>query len=96
MAPPAVSASFAEPYVLIIRRDGSLMVLIVDESGDLDEIEQGSAIKNVKWSSGSFYEDSNDVFRLEFGEEEDEASNVLAFLLSSSGGLHVSPSLPQS
>ena len=40
--------------------------------------------------SGSLYEDSSDVLRLEFPEEsEDEAGNVLMFLLSAKGGLQV-------
>ena len=45
----------------------------------------------AQWKSGSLYEDSNDVFRLDFGDDSgDEASNVLGFLLSVTGGLQVS------
>ena len=81
-----------------MRDDGSLASLRADESGDLEEIEQGSSIKEAKWTSTSLYEDSNDVFRLEYGDDsDDEAGNVLLFLLSTAGGLHVSlqpPSLP--
>lgn len=89
--PKVTSASFSDPYVLLIRDDSSAMILRADESGDLEEVEQGEAILNGKWLSGSLYEDSNDVLRLEAGEDsEDEAGNVLMFLLSAEGGLQVS------
>lgn len=88
--PKVVSADFSDPYVLLVRDDSSVMVLRADESGDLDEVEQGAAIREEKWISGSLYEDSNDVLRLETGyDSEDEAGNVLMFLLSGGGGLQV-------
>ena len=88
--PKVISASFSDPYVLLIRDDLSVMILRADESGDLDEVERGEAIAENKWLSGSLYEDSNDVLRLESGDDsEDEAGNVLLLLLSSIGGLQV-------
>ena len=88
--PKAISADFSDPYVLLIRDDSSVMVLRADESGDLDEVEQGEAVRQEEWVSGSLYEDSNDVLRLETGDDsEDEAGNVLMFLLSGGGGLQV-------
>ena len=66
------------------------MILRVDESGDLDEVEQGSLLQQTSFRSGSLYEDSNDVFRLESEVEiEDDAGNVLMFLLTVGGGLQV-------
>lgn len=88
--PKVIFADFSDPYVLLIRDDSSVMVLRADESGDLDEVEQGEAVREDKWVSGSLYEDSNDVLRLETGDDsEDEAGNVLMFLLSHGGGLQV-------
>ena len=88
--PKVIHASFADPYVLLIRDDSSAVVLTADESGDLDEVSQSEAFKAGEWLSGSLYEDSNDVLRLEYPEEsEDEASNVLMFLLNAKGGLQV-------
>ena len=88
--PKVVTASFADPYVLLVRDDSSAVVLTADESGDLDEVSQSEAFKTGKWLSGSLYEDSSDVLRLEYPEEsEDEASNVLMFLLNVKGGLQV-------
>ena len=68
-----------------------MMVLKADETGDLEEVERGETVSELKWLSGSLYEDSNDVLRLESGDEEDdEAGNVLMFLLAAGGGLQVS------
>ena len=84
------SATFADPFILLFKDDQSLTILTVDESGDLDEVEQSQDLKDTKWMSGSLYEDSNDVLRLDYGsDDEDEASNVLMFLLSTTGGLQV-------
>ena len=88
------SASFADPYVLLVKDDQSLTILTVDESGDLDEVEQSGEFNGARWLSGSLYEDSSDVLRLDYGsEDEEEASNVLMFLLSASGGLQVCTTL---
>ncbi|KAK3177207.1 hypothetical protein OEA41_008536 [Lepraria neglecta] len=85
-----ISASFADPYLLLTRDDSSAMVLREDENGDLEEVTKGRALKEGKWLSGSLYEDPNDVLRLEFPEEsEDEAGNILLFLLSAVGGLQI-------
>lgn len=66
------------------------MVLVIDERGEIDEATRGEALKEGLWRSGSLYEDSNDVLRLEYPEEsEEEAGNVLMFLLSAAGGLQV-------
>ena len=93
--PKVVSASFGDPYVLLVRDDSSAVVLTADESGDLDEVSQSNAFKAGKWLSGSLYEDSNDILRLEYPEEsEDEAGNVLMFLLTAKGGLQVRQMLP--
>lgn len=93
--PKVISATFADPYVLLIRDDSSAVVLTADENGDLDEVSQSEAFKAGKWLSGSLYEDSNDVLRLEYPEEgEDEAGNVLMFLLNARGGLQVRQMLP--
>lgn len=93
--PRVVSASFADPYVLLIRDDSSAIVLTADENGDLDEVSQSEAFKTGKWLSGSLYEDSNDILRLEYPDEsEDEVGNVLMFLLNAKGGLQVRQMLP--
>ena len=92
--PKVTSASFADPYVLLVRDNLSAVVLTADENGDLDEVSQSEAFKAGEWLSGSLYEDSSDVLRLDYPEEsEDEAGNVLMFLLTAKGGLQVRQTL---
>ncbi|KAL9026570.1 MAG: hypothetical protein Q9196_004784, partial [Gyalolechia fulgens] len=86
--PKIVSASFAESSILLVLDNGKIMVLRADESGDLDEVEQGDSLRTKGIKSGSLYEDSNDVFRLESDEEIEEVwGNILMFLLTMEGGL---------
>ena len=88
--PLVISACFVDPYLLLVRSDKSIRLLKADESGDLDELEQREGLKDGQWVSGCMYEDSNDAMRLEYPEDEnDEVGNVLLFLLSAAGGLHV-------
>ena len=84
-----VYASFADPYLLLVKDDQTVTILNADESGDLDEVQQGVKLAKAAWTSGSLYEDSDDVLRLEFHDDEEEVSNVLLFLLGTNGGLHV-------
>ena len=88
--PRILSASFSDPFMLLVRDDESVLVLRADESGDLDEVEQGDSLGRKGFRAGSLYEDANDVFRLESDVEiEDDAGNVLMFLLTVAGGLQV-------
>lgn len=88
--PKIIAVSFVEPYILLIRDDDSAMVLKAEESGDLEEVEGGKLFQSTPWVSGSLFDDSNDVFRLESDEgSDDEAGNILMFLLSEGGGLKV-------
>lgn len=87
--PKVLRASFADPYVLLIRDDTSVLLLRAEESGDLDEIELGPSLQKKEVRSGTLYEDTNDNFRLEFEDSDDEAGNVLMFLLTKGGGLQV-------
>ncbi|CAO1598257.1 mRNA cleavage and polyadenylation factor subunit [Xanthoria calcicola] len=88
--PRILSASFSDPFVLLVRDDESILVLRADESGELDEVEQGDNLRQKGFRAGSLYEDANDVFRLESDAEiEDDAGNVLMFLLTVAGGLQI-------
>ncbi|KAL8753571.1 MAG: hypothetical protein Q9184_005382 [Pyrenodesmia sp. 2 TL-2023] len=89
-APKIIHASFADPYVLLVREDESIMLLRADEGGELEEVEQGAGLKRKGFRHGCLYEDSSDVFRLESEvEDEDDAGNVLMFLLTVGGGLQI-------
>lgn len=90
-APKVVNSSFVEPFILLTMDDCTINVASLDESGDLELLEQGERLLGGKWLSGSLYDDTNDIFRLQFddADEEEEAGNVLMFLLSTAGGLYV-------
>lgn len=55
MASKVKSASFADPYLLILRDDGSALILEADANGDIDELEQSEAFTSLKWKSGCIY-----------------------------------------
>ncbi len=89
--PKIVSTSFADPYVLIIRDDSSVMVLEADDSGDLDEVERGDILLASKWMSGSLYRDSKGTFSvLQTGPTQSGRTSVFLFLLGATGSLQVS------
>lgn len=86
-------ASFAEPYLLIIRDDQSLLILQADESGDLDEIPVGDTITSCSWLSGSLYIDRSHYFSPSSKETDGNSSaEVLLFLLDTDLRLLVSKS----
>ena len=49
------SASFADPYLLIIKVDGSAIILEADTSGEFDKIEQSETLASSMWLSGCVY-----------------------------------------
>ncbi|EFR01919.1 serine/threonine protein kinase [Nannizzia gypsea CBS 118893] len=84
-----IQASFAEPYLLTIRDDNSLLILQADKNGDLDEVEiQGSAA-SAKWVSGCLYEDKTKIFSSDLDTEHAATPNILLFLLDSDGNLSI-------
>lgn len=86
-----VAASFADPFVLLVKDDGRIALLRADDSGDLEELTINENLASQTWKSGSLYDDVNDTFRLTQAQVEDESSSsVLLFLLNSVGGLQVS------
>lgn len=78
----AVSASFADPYLAILRDDSSLLLLQADDSGDLDEVTTKEPIASTKWLSCCLYEDTHKTFSTQ--------DDFLLFLLNSEGKLFVS------
>ena len=71
--------------------DSTIVLLKAEEGGDVEEVEKTRSSLEIRCTSASLYEDTNDFLRLPFDEESDvEVTNVLAFLLTAHGGLHVS------
>lgn len=57
-----MSASFAGPYVAILRDDLSLLLLQTDDNGDLDEVSLPDEIDTMKWRSVCIYHDKHQTF----------------------------------
>ncbi|PYI19197.1 protein cft1 [Aspergillus japonicus CBS 114.51] len=58
----AVSASFADPCLAILRDDSTLLILQSDESGDLDEVILHEQFAVKSWISCSLYYDKTGTF----------------------------------
>ncbi|KAF3929829.1 hypothetical protein AA313_de0210126 [Arthrobotrys entomopaga] len=82
--PHIVSASFADPYMLLICGDSSISVDQCHERTlELERIDIPDAIKNTKYTNGCLYTSTSDVFGP--GTE----SQVLCFLLTEDGTLQI-------
>ncbi|KAJ5491547.1 Protein c.t1.c1 [Penicillium diatomitis] len=79
----AITASFTDPYLAIIRDDAALLLLQCDESGDLDAVSIPDELSGPKWRSARLYQDHSHVFAApsEHGSD-DVLANTLLFLLS--------------
>jgi cleavage and polyadenylation specificity factor subunit 1 len=89
--PKIVSASFADPYLLLMRDDASVLILTSDESGEIEEFDRSEALLSTKWISGCLYTDRDGVL----GVSREYTRNprrpdVLMFLLTAEGCLQVS------
>lgn len=92
-APQVVAASVAEPFILLVRDDNSILLFRADETGDIEEVTRPDGLIETAWQSGALYDDADDAFHLPLeieGAEEDEVGTVLMFLLGSDGSLFVS------
>ncbi|KAI9706218.1 MAG: hypothetical protein M1812_008248 [Candelaria pacifica] len=86
--PIVVSASFADPYLLLFLSDLTIKLLEVDDRGDIDEIERGDNLVGHKWVSGSLFTDHKNIFMPRV-EGRGSGKNVLMFLVNTSGALKI-------
>ena len=90
--PEIISASFADPFLLLLRNDSSIFVAQCDDNNDLEEIDrEDDGLLTTKWLAGCLYNDTTNIFadvRSDKGQKIGE--NVMMFLLSAEGALHVS------
>ena len=86
--PRVTSASIADPYLLLIRDDSSLLLAQIDSNNELEEVEKmDDTLKNTKWHAGCLYADSKGAFQPV--SDKSETEKIMMFLLSSTGALHV-------
>lgn len=90
--PRAISASIADPLLLIIRDDSSVFVAQMDSSNELEELEkEDQTLATTKWLTGCLYADTTGAFAEEVaGKGGKPAQAILVFLLSAGGSLYVS------
>jgi len=90
--PKIVSASFADPFLLLFREDSSIFVSQCDDNNELEEIDrEDDSLLSTKWLTGCLYTDSTGVFasvKSDRGQKVEDC--VMMFLLSAGGALHVS------
>lgn len=70
-----INASFADPYLLILREDSSVKIFRASGDGELEDVE-ASGLSSTQWLSASLFKSST-------------FTEVFAFLLTPEGGLHV-------
>ncbi|KAK4245916.1 CPSF A subunit region-domain-containing protein [Corynascus novoguineensis] len=89
--PRAVSASIADPFLLIIRDDSSVFIAQIDSSNELEELDkEDQTLATTKWLTGCLYADTTGAFAEEAaGKGAKPAQSILMFLLSASGALHI-------
>lgn len=90
--PKIVSASFADPFLLLVRDDASIFVAQCDDSNELEEIErEDDGLLTTEWLTGCLYTDTTSTFaNVQSDKGSKDGENVMMFLLSSGGALHVS------
>lgn len=71
-----INATFADPYMLILRDDSSAKLYKASGDGEVEEVE-AEGFTSTQWLSASLYKSS-------------AAGDTYAFLLTHQGGLHVS------
>jgi cleavage and polyadenylation specificity factor subunit 1 len=84
----AISASFADPFVLIVKDDSSLLLLKTDKKGELDEVDLGLQLANDKHTSACLYTDRQGIFTGQNTPNETGTMCILASL-SPDGALSI-------
>jgi cleavage and polyadenylation specificity factor subunit 1 len=89
--PKIVSASFADPYLLLVRDDASVLILVSDESGEIEECDRSEALLSTQWLSGCLYTDRDGVLvASKENIRNSQKPDILMFLLTAEGCLQVS------
>ncbi|KAE8451071.1 hypothetical protein EG329_004743 [Mollisiaceae sp. DMI_Dod_QoI] len=89
--PKIISASFADPFLLLIRDDSSIFVAQCDDNNELEELErEDDGLLSTRWLTGCLYTDITGVFApVQSDKGQKPGENILMFLLSAGGALHI-------
>ncbi len=70
-----IKASFADPYLLILREDSTVKIFKASGDGELEDVE-ASGFTSTRWLTASLFKSTT-------------FTEIFAFLLTQEGGLHV-------
>ncbi|TDZ40258.1 Protein cft1 [Colletotrichum spinosum] len=89
--PRVISASIADPFLLLIRDDSSIMLAQIDSNNELEEVEkQDDTILATKWLAGCLYTDTSGLFApIQTDKGTPLGHNIFMFLLSAAGALYI-------
>ncbi|KAI0397396.1 CPSF A subunit region-domain-containing protein [Xylariaceae sp. FL0594] len=83
-------ASIVDPYILLVRDDGSVFIAKMDKNLELEELEKdGSLLASKKWVAACLYEDKAGVFSQRPSSTGTAGENVVMFLLNKTGALYI-------
>lgn len=86
----AVKAAFVEPYLALIKDDGTMTLLKADKSGELDEVGLPPVLKDKPVLSASLYDDKRDFFQTSrFYASSKTPAGPLLTLLTSGGQFYI-------
>ncbi|EXJ92763.1 hypothetical protein A1O3_01315 [Capronia epimyces CBS 606.96] len=80
-----VRASFADPYLVLTKDDGTLTLLKADKAGELDEVELPDALKEKSILSATFYPDTKDFFQTSRFYDSAASTGPILSVLTSEG-----------
>ncbi|KAF8477455.1 CPSF A subunit region-domain-containing protein [Kalaharituber pfeilii] len=89
--PAIIKASFADPYLLLVRNDGSVMVHVCDgQTLEMEEVTlRSELLRSTKYTSGALFSASPGSILPPQQGKEDTKNRSLCFLLTSDGGLQI-------
>ncbi|KAM0329407.1 hypothetical protein ACHAQA_004714 [Verticillium albo-atrum] len=89
--PRVISASIADPYLLLLREDSSILVAQITNHNELEELEkEDDTILSTKWLSGCLYKDVRGLFApVQTDKGSSTSESVFMFLLNAAGALYI-------
>ncbi len=89
--PRVVSASMADPYLLLVRDDSSAVVASMNKDSELEELDrEDQTLITTKWLTGCLYVDKSGAFVSSDRKGVSGDAGVVMFLLSTTGTFSVS------
>ena len=87
----AISASFADPYVLVVKDDYSILLLKTDKKGELSDVDLGPHLVDCKHISACLYSDRQGLFSRQNPQDMPAGTQAVCVMasLSLDGALNI-------